>query len=509
MQQFDLNSTLDRVREALDRDNVAAAIHILEKLKQTDQVEVIDELDPEDSADIISELEPADQATLIKELDPEDSADIISELEPHEQDKLISELDPEDSADIISELEPDEQATLMKRLKPEDSADIMAEMDEDEQADIAERVDDAALSRILDEMEPDDAADVIGDLPESRKANVLAHMEEADDVRPLLIHPDESAGGLMTTSFMTLRPLMTAQDAIGAMRDWHPDDEMPYYLFVVNRDRQLVGIVSLRQLITALPDKLVGDIMKKDVISVPVGTDQEECAQLFRKYNFLALPVVDAENRLLGVITSDDLIDVIEEEATEDALRLAGVNDEESVWSSVPESLRWRVPWLVVNLATAFLAGWVSSLFDKTIAVLPIFGALQTIVAGQGGVAVTQRITVLVRGLALGDADSKDARAMLNKEAVVGFLQGIALALIVGLGVALWQQNAWIGGIIAVAMLGNMVVAGLVGAAIPFILQRLKIDPALASAVIATTFTDCCGFAFSLGLATLLLDRIR
>lgn len=440
--------TIERIREALDRDDVGAAISALEQLKSEDQIEAFDELDLE------------------------------------------------------------EQAAILPELKEESAADILAELDEADAAEIAERVPDESLSRILDEMEPDDAADVIGDLPQERKESVLAGMEEADDVRPLLIHPDESAGGLMTTSFVTLRPHMTAQDAIQAMREWSPDSEMAYYLFVVDKDRKLVGVVSLRQLITAQPARQIADIMSTEVVSVPVGTDQEECANLLRKHGFIALPVVDADKRLLGIITVDDLVDVIEEEATEDVYRLSGVPDEERVWSPIGFSLRKRLPWLYVNLGTAFLAAYVVSLFESTIAQVAILAAMQSIVAGQGGNAATQRITIMVRGIALNEVDLKDVWRVLVKETFLGLLQGLSIAAVVGLGVALWKGNAVLGFVVGAAMLGNLIVAGAAGTAIPFLLKRLKIDPALASAVIVTTFTDCCGFAFSLGLATLLLRHL-
>lgn len=444
-----VEDTLELVRLALDRDDVSSAKAALERLKDDEMVEVFDELDVED------------------------------------------------------------QAELLPKLDPEDSADILAELDEEDAADIAERVTDKELSRILDEMEPDDAADVIGDLPEARKEPVLAGMEEADDVRPLLIHPDETAGGLMTTSFLTLRPHMTAQDAINALRAWSPDNEMPYYLFVVDRDRRLVGITALRGLITASPNRLISDIMSRDVISVPAGTDQEECANLIRKHGFVALPVVDAEKHLLGVITLDDLVEVIEEEATQDVYRLTGVPDEERVWSPVSFSLRKRLPWLYVNLATAFLAAFVVSLFENTIAQVAILAAMQSMVAGQGGNSATQNITIIVRGLALGEVELKDVWPALRKGVILGFLQGLAIGVVVGIGVTLWQRNPVLGFVIGVSMVGNLVVAGLAGTAIPFILKRLRLDPALASAVIVTTFTDCCGFGFSLGLATILLNYLK
>lgn len=444
-----VDDTIDLVREALDRDDITAAIAALERMKDEEKVEVFDELDVED------------------------------------------------------------QAELLPKLDPEDSADILAELDEEDAADIAERVTDKELSRILDEMEPDDAADVIGDLPEKRKENVLAGMEDADDVRPLLIHPDETAGGLMTTSFLTLRPQMTAQNAINALREWSPDTEMPYYLFVVDAERKLAGVVSLRALITAPSTRAISKIMNPEVVSVLAGTDQEECANLIRKFGFVALPVVDAEKHLLGVITLDDLVDVIEEEATQDVYRLGGVPDEERVWSPITFSLRKRLPWLFINLATAFLAAWVVSLFDATIAQVAILAAVQSIVAGQGGNAATQTITILVRGLALGEVELKDVWRVLLKGVALGFLQGIAIGIVVGIGVAVWQNNPVLGFVVGISMVGNLIVAGLTGTAIPFLLKRIHVDPALASAVIVTTFTDCCGFGFSLGLATILINYLK
>jgi magnesium transporter len=423
--------------------------------------------------------------------------------------RLLDQLKQNDKVDVFDELDLQDQASLLPRLPPEESAGLMAELDQVDQADIAERIDDRSLSLILDEMEPDDAADVIGDLPEQRQERVLASMSEAEDVRPLLIHPDESAGGLMTTSFITLRPAMTAQIAIEALRAWNPDTEVTYYLFVVDRDRKLVGVVSLRQLITALPYKLIAEIMDPNVISVMAGTDQEECAHLLQEHNLLALPVVDANHVLLGVITVDDLVDVIQEEATEDVYRLGGVPDEDYPLSPVSFSLRRRLPWLYINLGTAFLAAWVVSLFQNTIAQVAILAALQSIVAGQGGNAATQTITIMVRGIALGEINRGNALKALGKEALQGLLQGLAVALIVGAGVALWQRNVVLGFVIGVAMIGNLIVAGVTGACVPLGLKAFRIDPALASSVIVTTFTDCAGFAFSLGLATLLIQYLH
>ena len=224
---------------------------------------------------------------------------------------------------------------------------------------------------------------------------------------------------------------------------------------------------------------------------------------------FRSLPVVDAQQRLVGVITADDIVDVIEEEATEDTFRLSGVSDEERVFSPIRVSMQKRLPWLGVNLFTAFLAAAVYSLFDETVAKIAVLAALPSIVAGQGGNAATQRITILVRGMATGEVELSDAWRVIGKEMWIGLLQGLALALVVGAGVAIWKSSPLLGLVIAVAMVGNLVVAGFAGTAIPFLLKKVRLDPALASAVIVTTFTDCCGFAFSLGLATLLLKYLQ
>ncbi len=502
---FDLDATVEQVRTALNRDDIASAISLLERLKAADQVRLIDELGPHDAAEIVSEMEPGDAADIVAELSPENAADLVAELEPQEQADLLTELKPEDSAEIVAEFAPQAQADLIERMSAEDAADIVVEMSDEDQADIAGRTSDKRLAAMLDEMEPDDAADMLGDLEEDRKQRVLSGMLEADDVRPLLIYPDESAGGLMTTSFLALRPGMTARDALNALREWDHNDELPYYLFVVDGERHLLGVVGLRPLVTAAPDRPVQDMMHRDVITVLVGTDQEQCAQLLKKYGFLALPVIDAENRLLGVITNDDLMDVVEEEAAEDAFKLSGVNNEEGLFAPVRTSMSKRLPWLLINLGTAFLASWVANQFEDTIKLVPILAALQSLVAGQGGNAASQRIAIVVRGIATGDFNDSDTGRLLLKEVFIGFLQGLAMALLVGVGVYAWQGNATLAAVMAVAMIGNMLVAGLVGPFVPVLLHRFKFDPALSSAVIVTTFTDCFGFLFSLGLASLLI----
>ncbi|MGH2592477.1 MAG: magnesium transporter [Anaerolineae bacterium] len=419
---------------------------------------------------------------------------------------LIENLRAPDQAEVFNELELEDQTALLPRLDPDDSANILEELEDEDAAEIAEQLDADTLSRIVDEMEPDEAADLLGDLPRDQADRVLARLEDPDEVRPLLIHPDETAGGRMTSSFLALRRRMTAQEAIEALRNWAPDEEFNYYLFVVDRDNILRGVVSLRKLITAEPSAPVHSIMAPDVISVLAGTDQEEAARLMTRYSLLALPVVDQAGHLLGMITHDDLVEVIEEEATEDIYRLGGVPDQERALGPVRASVRRRLPWLYINMVTAFLAAWVISQFRETIERVAVLAAFQAIVAGQGGNAGTQALTVMVRSIALGEVELRDVWRTLLKEVAVGLINGICVGLVVGLIAMALQGKPALGLVIGLAMVGNMLTASFAGALVPVVLKRLKIDPALASGVIVTAITDMTGFALFLGLATLFLQ---
>jgi len=419
---------------------------------------------------------------------------------------LIENLRAPDQADVFNELEPEDQAALLPRLDPDESADILEHLEDEDAAEVAEQLDADTLSRIVDEMEPDEAADLLGDLPKAQADQVLARLEDPEEVRPLLVHPDETAGGRMTSDFLALRRRMTVAEAIEALRNWAPSENFAYYLFVVDRDNILRGVLSLRRLLTADPSAALASIMDADVISVQAGTDQEEAARLMSRYSLLALPVVDEAGRLLGMITHDDLIDVIEEEATEDIYRLAGVLEEERAFGPVRASVRRRLPWLYINMLTAFLAAWVISQFKGTIERVAILAAFQAIVAGQGGNAGTQALTVMVRSIALGEVELRDVWRALLKEVTVGLINGVAVGLAVGLIATIVQGRPALGLIIGLAMIGNMMAAGIAGALVPVILKRLRIDPALASGVIVTTVTDVTGFALFLGLATVFIQ---
>jgi magnesium transporter len=313
----------------------------------------------------------------------------------------------------------------------------------------------------------------------------------------------------MTSEFFALRPQMTAQSAIDFLRGLNREAATPYYLYVVNRNGVLIGIVGLRDIIVSPADTPIKAIMQDDVIKVPVGTDQEEVARVMTRYDLLALPVVDSEGKLVGVINYDNIVDVIEEEATEDILRLANVGDGDlQVWSPAGLSIRRRLPWLVVNLGTAFIAASVIGLFEATIAKLAVLAVFQSIVAGEGGNAGTQTLALMVRGMALGEIQFRDARRALLREAGIGLVHGLVVGVLVALGAWAWRGIPILGLVIGLAMMGNLVAAGLAGTLVPLTLRALKLDPALASAVIVTTVTDCVGFGLFLGLATLFLPLL-
>ncbi len=416
---------------------------------------------------------------------------------------LVEALRPPDQAELFDDLALDDQDRLLPQLDLEDSADILEKLEEEKAAEVAQRLSTAELSSILSEMEPDEAADLLGDLTPARAAQALATLEEADEIRPFLVYPDESAGGLMTTAEVVLHTGMTAEEAIAHLRAAAPDAETVYYLFVVDRNEHLVGVVSLRQLVVASLQTQVSDVMDPDVIYVEAHDDQEVAARLMSRYDLVALPVVDAEGHMLGVITHDDLVEVLEEEATEDIFRLGGVPEEHPADVALPAALRTRLPWLVLNLATAMASALVLSMFEGTIARVAVLAAFFPIVAGVSGSAGTQTLTVTVRGLALGELSPAEGWRTLGREVLIGLANGLAVGSLIAIIALAWRGSPMLGVVVGAATLLNLIAAAVAGALVPIGLQVLQIDPALASPILVTTITDTFGYFVYLGLATL------
>ncbi|CAN5708636.1 magnesium transporter [soil metagenome] len=430
---------------------------------------------------------------------------LLQSNQPDEAVKFLMSLHPADSAEIITELEPDEQEALVDRLNAPELAEVFGQMHEGDMAEFAQYLNTEDLADVLDEMEPDTAADLLGELEPKEAAEVLEQMDEAAPVSSLMSYPEDSAGGIMNLPPPSLRRYMTVAEAVTFLKQHYRDASEIFYLYVLDRDDHLIGVVNLRALILAESTQTIEEIMSKTVIWAHVDTDQEEVAQLLSHYDLLAIPVVDADEKLVGIISVDDVVDVLEQEATEDIYRLAQVSENSEIFSPLRRAVPNRLFWLIVNLGTAFLASGVAAMFEKTIAVVPVLAALMTIVAGQGGNAATQTMTIVIRSLALGEISVRDAWPVLWNEFLIGLVDGLAIGTMVGIAAWLWKGSPMLGVIISIAMLGNMLVAAFAGVMIPNILKLARVDPALASGVIVTTFTDCGGFGLFLGLATYLI----
>src|SRR3954447_22426676 len=432
----------------------------------------------------------ANLVNLLQKQYPADLAQLFSALPDKERQSaftLLAERNSKLAMEALSELGPEAGAALLSDRTAEE------------------------IAKLLQDLPSDDAAALIDYLPEELSASVLELVQKrptGGDVGELLEYKEQTAGRIMNPKVFALAEDMTAGESIVALQGSR-DVEVVFYLYVIDVRRHLVGVVSLRRLLLVAPDTPLKRIMTTDLISVRADMDQEEVARQVASYNLLAIPVVDEENKLVGVITVDDVIDVIKDEATEDVYRLAGVAGDDRVFSSANESLRKRVPWLQVNLVTAFIAASVVALFEGRIQQAPALAVFMPVVAGMGGNAATQTLTVIVRGIALGELTWANTRKALFKEAVVVIGNGFACGIVGALVVWAWKGNPWLGMILGAAMVINMFVAATAGTLIPLSLRALKIDPALASSVFITTLTDVFGFASFLGLGTLFLRFLQ
>jgi magnesium transporter len=425
----------------------------------------------------------ANLLNLLQKQHPADLAQVLGDLPDHERNAVFAVLIERNARlamEAVSEMGPERGAGLLTGRSAEE------------------------IAKLLQEIPSDDAAALIDYLPEelSREVLELMRRRESGQVESLLEYGEQTAGRIMNPSVFALSEDLTVGEAITALQSSR-DVEMVFYLYVVDGRRHLVGVTSLRRLLLVAPETPLKRIMTPDVTSVRVDTDQEEVARQVASYNLLAVPVVDEENKLVGVITVDDVIDVIKDEATEDLLRLAGVSGDERVATPALESLRKRLPWLVVNLGTAFLAASVVALFESTISRATALAVFMPIVAGMGGNAATQTLTVVVRGLALGELSWANAKKALLKEVGVGLGNGVILGIVAATVAWLAKGDPMLGLLLGMAMVCNMVVAATAGTLVPLGLKALKVDPALASSVFITTFTDVVGFASFLGLATI------
>ena len=398
----------------------------------------------------------------------------------------------------------------MKTINKEFLADVLEDADDELQSRVVHQLDYADIIKIFSYMPKDEIADILGDLPIGQRKQLLNMMKASDsrELRVLLGYRDDTAGGLMTTEYIALYQDLTMYQALAKIREIAPKTEVISTIFVLNRSRQLVGWADLRDILSADPGLTIGDIMDSHVITVDPLMDQEDVAQVVRKYDLTALAVVNRRHSLLGVITADDIMDVMVDEQTEDILHMGGVSGQEEIGGPIAVSIKRRLPWLIVNLVTAFIAASAISLFEGVIEQVVALSSIMTIISGMGGNAGSQTLSVAIRGITLGEINLKDDWKLVFKEILLGLLDGALIGLITGIIVSLRYGNAYLGVVTILAMVGNLIIAGIGGYLIPLILEKVGQDPALSSSIFLTTLTDTFGFFIFLGLAQLFLPLL-
>ncbi|MEW6244300.1 MAG: magnesium transporter [Bacillota bacterium] len=425
---------------------------------------------------------------------------------------LNEELHPADLADIIDELDADERREILELLQDEVIAAVMHELDYDDQSAILRILGPDQASKILDEMSTDDIADLLGEVEPEEAGEILELLqeEEAAEVKELLGYKDDTAGGIMTPDFIAFPEHLSAHDAIEQMRIMAPDAETVYYLYVVDEDGKLVGVVSLRELIVAKPQTSLRDIMRRNVVSVHVNDDQEQVAKTISKYDLLAVPVINDDGVLLGIVTFDDAMDVIEEETTEDFYRMAGTgaDEEEELLKGVWVKVSRRLPWLVFLLFTNFISANVIKGFTLTLEAVVALAYFIPVLMDMGGNVGTQSFAVVVRGLATGEVDRREVFRTVFKEAKVGLLLGLICGTLVSLVVLAWQGSPFLGLVVGAALSLTLITASVMGTLIPMVMERIGVDSAVAAGPFITTVVDVTALLIYFWLATMFMHRI-
>jgi len=444
------------------------------------------------------------------ELDKTDLLRIKTALEADdaELENVLKEYHASEIAILFEKLQQEEKERIINILPADVASEVLSEMDEEHgPAELLVNLDPEKRTEIVEELDYDDATDIISQLDEEHQEEILEDLdhEDASSIRALMTYAEDTAGGLMNSEIIKVNINMDKKDALDEIIRQSEEMEEFYTICVVDNDDILKGILSIKTVIKARADARISDLVTTDFVYVKAELDQEEVARLIKQYNLTSIPVVDDHMKLLGRVTVDDIIDVMEEENTEDILKISGVSEDEELSGNWLEAVKSRLPWLVINLGTAFLAASIIRTFDSTVAKLSIISAYMTIIAGMGGNAATQALAVTVRRISLSDLSDKQAYNTVLKEFLVGLINGAANGLIVFIVAFFYDANPLLGLVLFLAMTGNLIIAGLTGASIPLILKRVGIDPAVASSIIITTFTDCIGFLLPLWLATKLL----
>lgn len=420
---------------------------------------------------------------------------------------MLQDMDPCDIALLLESTPPKGRTILWQLVESEYHGEILEELAEDVRNGIINRMTPERVVAATEGMDDDDLAEVLRGLPDSVYRNVIKAMDKQDRKRAekVMSYKEDSAGSIMNTDTITLRPDVSIDVILRYLRLKGELPETTDSLYVVNQNDMFIGAISLSTLLTCNPDLNVKRVLDDDVEVIPVDMDESEVAQLFERHNWVSAPVVDTKGRLLGRITIDDVVDIIREDAEHSMMSMAGLDDDEDTFAPVIKSTQRRSLWLGINLFTALLAAFVSDLFENTLDQLAVLAVLNTIVPSMGGVAGSQTLTLVIRGMALGHISQSNSRWLMGKELAIGLLNGAMWAVLIASVVAIWKHDFMLGVVIAFAMLMNMIVAGVAGVFIPLMLKRFNIDPALAGGVILTTVTDIIGIFTFLGTATWLL----
>lgn len=464
--------------------------------------------------DLKNEIKSRLKEEIIEEVKEKDTEEIKNEIQnvttEEEAKALIEDYNIVDFANGFDEVDKDNDLLRFFRLLDvENQALILEESNEDLQFRIVELLEYDEIIKIFEYMSPDDVTDILGELEFNKSKSILNQMKRSDanKFRELLGYAEDTAGGIMTTRFIAFKSNLKVSEVMEKIKIIAPKTEYIETVFILDSKKELIGEVDLRDILTSDSNTKLIDIMQDNVIYVSATDDQEKVAQLVSKYGLKVIPVVNNKKNLLGIITIDDIIDVIQEENTEDILRMSGVSDEEAIDSSLYEIVKKRLPWLIINLGTAFVASFTVGLFSDTIDKVVALAIAMPIVSGMGGNAGTQSLAVTIRTIALDNMNEEKAKSVL-KYLFVGMINGACLGILCGVIIYFMFSNIILSLIIFISMIGNCVIACIVGYLIPIILKSIKIDPAMASSVILTTITDTLGFFQFLGLATLFLNKL-
>jgi magnesium transporter len=418
--------------------------------------------------------------------------------------RLLSSLSPADVAHLLESSPPRLRHALWRLVDIEDSGEILQFLSEDIQNQFLQQMDPSEVLTITEGLEPDDIADILQQLPDTVIREVLQSMDAQDRhrIERVLTYAEDTAGGLMNTDTITVRPRLTLDVVLRYLRRHAELPKMTDNLIVVNRQDEFIGLLPLRKILVSDPNITVREIMVTDAEAIPADMPEQAVARLFERHDWVSAPVIDENGKLLGRITIDDVVDVIRDDADHSLMSMAGLDEDEDTFAPVLKTVPRRALWLGLNLMTAFLASAVIKIFEGTIDKVVALAILMPIVASMGGVAGSQTLTVVIRGMALGQIGRNNTNWLLNRELAVGTLNGLLWASVVAIAATLWFDDITIGIIIAAAMIINLITAAMAGTMLPILLKAFKIDPALAGSVILTTVTDVVGFMSFLGLAT-------